>query len=159
MVEQWTENPWVSGSIPLLNKIVKLNFISMNINLIKLLLKLKNASNSHKEHINCLSNKTHDILLETLYQEGLIQSFFNQKKNTLTEKPLTNVFLRYSFNKSSFSAFKIVSTPSKIRYLTFSDLCQISDKKNILFIFTDKNLLTGTECKKHGLGGKLLFIA
>jgi ribosomal protein S8 len=54
--------------------------------------------------------------------------------------------------------FKIVSTPSKVHFLTFSDLCQISDKKYTLFLFTDKNLLTGNECKKHGLGGKLLFI-
>ena len=42
--------------------------------------------------------------------------------------------------------------------LTFSDLCQISDKRHSLFLFTDKNLLVGRECQKHRLGGKLLFI-
>ena len=40
----------------------------MNINIIKLLLKLKNASNSKKEHIAVLSHKTYNILLDTLYQ-------------------------------------------------------------------------------------------
>jgi len=97
-------------------------------------------------------------VLETLYQEGLIQSFSGLKSTALHNKALTNVFLRYPSNKSSFETFKVISTPSKLHYLTFSDLCQISDKKYILFLFTDKNLLTGNECKKHGLGGKLLFI-
>lgn len=130
----------------------------MNTNLIKLLLKLKNASNSQKEHVSVVSNKTYNIVLETLYKEGLIQSF-RDYKDALTEKnSFTNVFLRYPSNKSSFETFKIVSTPSKVHYLTFADLCQISDKKYTLFLFTDKNLLTGNECKKHGLGGKLLFI-
>jgi|LauGreSBDMM110SN_4_FD.fasta_scaffold90363_2 ribosomal protein S8 len=130
----------------------------MNINLIKLLLKLKNASNSRKEQVSVVSNKTYNIVLETLYQEGLIQSFSGLKSTALHSKALTNVFLRYPSNKSSFETFKAISTPSKLHYLTFSDLCQISDKKYILFLFTDKNLLTGNECKKHGLGGKLLFI-
>jgi ribosomal protein S8 len=92
-------------------------------------------------------------LLDTLYQEGLIQSFCSVENTDLT-----NVFLRYPSNNSSFETLKIVSTPSKIRYLTFSDLCQISDKRHSLFLFTDKNLLVGRECKKHRLGGKLLFI-
>ena len=125
----------------------------MNINLIKLLLKLKNASNSKKEHVEVLSNKTYNILLDTLYQEGLIQSFCSGKNVRLT-----NVFLRYPSNNSSFETLKIISTPSKIRYLTFLDLCQISDKRRSLFLFTDKNLLVGRECKKQRLGGKLLFI-
>jgi ribosomal protein S8 len=130
----------------------------MNINLIKLLLKLKNASNSRKEQISVMSNKTYNIVLEILYQEGLIQSFSGLKSTALHHKALTNVFLRYPSNKSSFETFKAISTPSKLHYLTFSDLCQISDKKYILFLFTDKNLLTGNDCKKHGLGGKLLFV-
>jgi ribosomal protein S8 len=125
----------------------------MNINIIKLLLKLKNASNSKKEHIAVLSHKTYNILLDTLYQEGLIQSFFSVENTNLT-----NVFLRYPSNNSSFEALKIISTPSRLRYLTFSDLCQISDKRHSLFLFTDKNLLVGLECKKHRVGGKLLFI-
>ena len=130
----------------------------MNINLIKLLLKLKNASNSQKEHITVVSNKTYNIVLEALYQEGLIQSFSNSKKDFLEKNVTTDVYLRYPSNKSSFETFKIVSTPSRVHFLTFSDLCKISDKKYTLFLFTDKNLLTGSECKKYGLGGKLLFI-
>ena len=130
----------------------------MNINLIKLLLKLKNASNLRQEQVSVEFNKTYNIVLETLYQEGLIQSFSGLTLTTLQNKALTNVFLRYPSNKSSFDTFKIISTPSKTHYLTFSDLCQISDKKYILFLFTDKNLLTGNECKKYGLGGKLLFV-
>jgi len=130
----------------------------MNTNLIQLLIKLKNASNSKKERIAIIPNKTYNIILEKLYQEGLIQSFCHSNKNFSETNPVTNVFLRYPSNKSSFETLKILSTPSKVRFLTFADLCQISDKKYILFLFTDKNLLTDTECKKHGLGGKLLFI-
>lgn len=126
----------------------------MNINLIKLLLKLKNASNSKKERITVPYHKTYNILLDVLYQEGLIQSFCTNEGDIKS----TDVFLRYPSNKSSFETLKIISTPSRIRYLTFSDLCQISDKRHSLFLFTDKNLLVGRECKKHRLGGKLLFI-
>ena len=130
----------------------------MNTNLIQLFIKLKNASNSKKERISIIPNKTYNIILEKLYQEGLIQSFCYSNKKFSETNPATSVFLRYPSNKSSFETLKILSTPSKVRFLTFADLCQISDKKYILFLFTDKNLLTDTECKKHGLGGKLLFI-
>jgi len=128
----------------------------MNLNLINLLLVLKNASLSKKEVFFVKYNKMCEKLLKLLYSEGLISSYSIEK--TSDEKLFFRITLKYFFNKSSFKNLKIISTPSKIRYLSFFDLSKISDKRLILFFSTDQGFLTSTQCKNLQIGGKLLFI-
>ena len=154
MVEQWTENPCVSGSIPLLDKHQNL-FFYMNINIIKLLLKLKNASIAQKEAVTIKYNQMCLNILKVLYKEGFIQSF--TLSGTSIDKKI-HVVLRYSFNKPTLSNLRIISTSSKLKYLTYSDLCKLPDKRLVLWLSTSNGFLTGYECKEHQLGGKLLFI-
>jgi small subunit ribosomal protein S8 len=132
----------------------------MNTNLIKLLLQLKNASLVKKEHINIKCNLSGLNLIKLLYKQGFIQSFsvdFNVESNQKKEFD-TKVFLRYFYNKSIFKKLKIVSTPSYIKYLTYKDISKIKDKKDVLFLSTNKGFLTGLDCKKNKTGGVLLFV-
>ena len=43
------------------------------------------------------------------------------------------------------------------KYFTLKDVSKISTKKLVLFFSTNKGILTSLDCKKHGLGGTLLF--
>jgi len=123
----------------------------MNNNLIKLLINIKNSSFINKESIIIDYDSNALKILEILYNEGIIQSF----------KVHTNkifVFLRYVNNRGLLHYFKIISKISNIVYLKYSDVCQLSNKRFILVLSTNKGFLTGGECKKYKLGGKLLFI-
>lgn len=125
----------------------------MNNNL-KILISLKNASMVRKETIVLKSPTKFVInLLIILYNEGLIQSFiFNEVTSTAT------VFLRYSYNKDIFKNLKIFSKATTLSYFTYSDICKLSNKRFLLVFSTSKGFLTGLECKKQHLGGKLCFI-
>jgi len=130
----------------------------MNINLIKFLSKLKNASISKQEVVSVDYNKLCLGVVKLLYKEGFIQSF-SIKKISFSSNVELKIFitLRYFNNKPIFKNLKIVSTPSRLNYLNIKDLSKISNKKIILILSTNKGLLTSLECKKHKIGGKLLF--
>jgi len=130
----------------------------MNINLIKFLSKLKNASLSKQEVISIDYNKLCLDVVKLLYKEGFIQSF-SIKKISFGSNTQFKIFitLRYFNNKPIFKNLKIVSTPSRLNYLNIKDLSKISNKKIILILSTNRGLLTSLECKKHKIGGKLLF--
>jgi small subunit ribosomal protein S8 len=125
----------------------------MNINLIKFLLKLKNASFSQKENVTVDFNKLNLNVARELYNQGLIQSFrINSQKDSLT------VVLRYFYNKPVLRTLQLLSKPSHVKYVRYSDICRVPDKKFIFFLSTSEGVLTNLECKQKKMGGKLLFM-
>ena len=84
----------------------------MNINLIKFLSKLKNASISKQEVVSIDYNKLCLGVVKLLYKEGFIQSF-SIKKISFSSNVELKIFitLRYFNNKPIFKNLKIVSTP------------------------------------------------
>lgn len=151
MVEQWTENPRVSGSIPLLNKVLFLD--CMNISVINLLLKIKSLSLIQREKVVVSYNRQYIDILRVLYEKGFIQSFC-----VINNKTLISINLRYYYNKPIFKNFKIISKPSLENYIQVKDLYKLEDKKFVFFLSTSYGLLTSSECKRFGVGGKLLFM-
>jgi ribosomal protein S8 len=129
----------------------------MNLNLVNLLITLKNASLSQKELVYVKYNKMCEKLLKVLYIEGLINSYTVEVKENENKRVL-KICLKSVFNRSSLRNLKIISTPSKIRYLSFSDLSKLSDKRLIPILSTDMGFLTSFQCKNLQIGGKLLFI-
>ena len=144
MVEQWIENPRVSGSTPLLdikikfilsNLIVNPFFLIMNLQTINLLLQLKNMSMLKKESCIIKFTINNFILVNFLYKENYIQSFYATKTKTIF------IMLRYFVVKNLFNTLKIVSSPSLKYFFKYQDIW----------------LLTCINCKKKKIGGKLLF--
>jgi small subunit ribosomal protein S8 len=131
----------------------------MNTNLIKFLVKLKNASFAQKETIAVDFNLSHIELLKILYLEGLIQSFRVERENATKKKSLfIKVTLRYFHNKPILKSLKIFSKPSHLKYIKYSDICKIRDSKFMFFLSTTRGILTSIECKREKMGGKLLFM-
>ena len=128
----------------------------MNTQTINFLNKIKNASLSSNEIISVPYNKFMINLLAVLYKEGFIQSFnVYQDVNCQTK---VDILLRYYYNKSSVKNLKIISSPSKVRYLDYNSLTKLSIKKNVLFLSTSLGILTALDCKKKKIGGILFFI-
>ena len=145
VVEQWIENPRVSGSIPLLDN------HNMNKQQINFLIKLKNFSIAKKELV-CFKfyDKVYQ-LVKFLYQEGVIQSFF-VSNNTIF------ALIRFYNDNNQLSGLKIVSKSSYKKSLKSKHLYFLKDTKQIYGLSTDKGLSNLMNCKKNSLGGKLLFI-
>jgi ribosomal protein S8 len=130
----------------------------MNIETIKNLNQLKNASLVNHELVKLNSNKLTKNLLKLLYKEGLILSYRINEKNIKKITPEFVVRIRYVYNKSVFKQLKIISSPSQRRFLCLKSISRIASKKNLLVFSTNKGLLTLNECKKFKVGGVLLFI-
>ena len=158
MVEQWTENPCVGGSIPPLD--IPLNiFVLMNIHLINLLITLKNASLVKKEKVSVLFTSISYEVVNLLFQEGFVQSFHvKEVKNSskLIQKEIV-IILRYLYDKPVFKNLKIISKPSCVRYASSNDISKLSNKRRVLFISTNKGITTDSFCKHNKIGGVLLF--
>lgn len=129
----------------------------MNNNLIKFLIKLKNASLSQKETVKFDCNSLHLKLSKILYSEGMIQSF-SVEKDEKSSSFMMRITLRYFHNKPVLKNLKILSKPSHFKYIKYSDISKIRDKKFMFFLSTSKGILTSLECKKKRIGGKLLFM-
>ena len=107
----------------------------MNNNTINLIIKLKNASLSRKEKILVRCNSLSESLIKILYKEGFIQSFklIEEKDIFLEKTKKLLVTFRYFFNKPLLSGLRILSKPSHVRYMKFSDISNISDRKFVFF--------------------------
>lgn len=125
----------------------------MCVTLINFLNKLKNASLLNKEFVYLNFDLKYFEILKVLYREGFIQGYKIDRKNYQTI-----VYLRFFENKFVIDRLKFLSTPSQERFLSYSDLCLISNKKTFILLSTNKGLRTIYECKKQKLGGKLLFL-
>lgn len=129
----------------------------MSVDLVKLIIKLKNASGTRKEFLSIEYSKIRRDVLKLLYDEGFIQSFhFEFEKRKAPVK--IRIALRYSFNKALLTSLKLLSKPSLVKYMRLLDIYNIPDRRFVIFFSTDRGLLTLLECKKFKVGGKLLFI-
>ena len=123
----------------------------MNKTIINTIIKLKNASLIKKEYVLIAYSNLNLKVINFLYKEGFIQSLKQKNKKLF-------VYLRYSFNKDLFSNLKIISTSTLNYYLSYKDLCKLTNKRFVLVLSTNKGFLTGLECKEYKIGGKLFFI-
>jgi ribosomal protein S8 len=128
----------------------------MNTQTINFLNTIKNASLSNNEIVSLPYNKFILNLLVVLYKEGFVQSFKVYQSDSSKRK--IDIVLRYYYNKSSLKSLKIVSSPSRVKYLDYNSLTKISVKKSVLFLSTSLGILTAVECKKKKIGGILFFI-
>jgi small subunit ribosomal protein S8 len=131
----------------------------MNIETIKFLNQLKNASLVNHESIKVDSNKLIKNLLKLLYKEGYILYYRIKKKESFYNSTTESIVnLRYFYNKSIFKNLKIISSPSNKRYFSLINISRMISKKNLFVFSTNKGLLTLNECKKLRVGGVLLFV-
>jgi len=124
----------------------------MNTNTRNLLLSLKNCSTAKLNGFYFKFSQKSMDMLNSLYQQGFIQSFLVLGNNTQIY-----VLLRYFDNKPTFQHLKLLSTSLKSKNITFSELSRLFNKRFVLFLNTDKGIATLYQCKKQHISGKTLF--
>lgn len=123
----------------------------MNKHLIEFLIALKNASLLKKPYFLFPISKQIVKISKCLYKEGFIQSYACINSFIL-------ITIRGFFNKQVLKKLRILSTPSKTRYLRFQALIKCPSRKFVIFLSTSRGLLTLNQCKKFKIGGKALFV-
>jgi small subunit ribosomal protein S8 len=119
----------------------------MNLNVIKFLLTVKNGSLFFKTQISTQSSFVIEQLSEFLYLSGYIQSY--KKKDAL-------IFLNLSPEK--LKSLKLISKPSFKVYLSYKQICSLKTQNKRYIFSTSKGFLSDVDCKRHAIGGMLLFI-
>lgn len=124
----------------------------MKFNLIDLLVRIKNFSILLRNQVNIKKNVNYKPILYVLYKNGLIQSFL-ETSNIFT------IFVRYYFNKPVICYLKIFSKPSLVTYISLIEIYKLPTKKFLFFFSTSRGgIFNQFDCKRHKLGGKLLFV-
>jgi ribosomal protein S8 len=133
----------------------------MNKKLINFLISIKNASLNKKSAVIIPYDKQFIKLLAPLYKTGLILSFkvlhLSLTKTNDNKKIHIKVILRIFHNLALTDKIKILSTPTKRKYLSYNDIVQINSKGNLFFFSTSKGIISQNECLKFKIGGILLF--
>jgi ribosomal protein S8 len=114
-----------------------------------LISQLRNASRSNKSFIIFPKNVLCLNFLKLLFTEGLVLNV-----SELPCSKFLKVKLKYNLSgKSCFKDIKVVSSSSKIRYLSYSQLTRLEQNIGIFIISTNQGLLTSHECLKRKVGG------
>ena len=130
----------------------------MNFCLVHLLNSIKNGQKAKKAYILLRKTTSQIIILNQLWKEGFILGY---KFIFLKEKQVyIKIFLKYySFNlKPAINFVKIFSKPGGKKYCSVKDLWKLNSFLGTLYLSTNKGILNLSDCKKHNLGGKLLFL-
>ena len=132
----------------------------MNIQSMNFLNRLKGCGAVNNELVVVEFNRLILNISKKLYQEGFIQSYkvFADPTAKNNAKQKIEINLRYYFDKPIFKKLKILSKPSQSHYMEYSQLAQISTKRDILFFSTTQGILTHNECKQRRIGGVLFFV-
>lgn len=128
----------------------------MTLSILTLLISIRNASLLQKESVLIPFSKVGCALLKILYKNGIIQNFFTLKGTFFLSERFI-VYLRYFFSIPTVRSIKLISKPSLRFFLTFQDLCQLTDTRHTLFLSTVKGILSSFDCKKQQVGGTVLF--
>jgi len=113
---------------------------------------LKNAVKSNKKFILIPKSVFCFSFLKLLFFEGFISSVVE-----LESGKLLKVYLKYQLDGSPcFFDIKLLSTPSKTLYFSYSQITSVSHGVGVLIISTSKGLCTNQACLKFKLGGTAL---
>jgi small subunit ribosomal protein S8 len=129
----------------------------MSFDFVKFILKLKNASSVRKESFYAEYSQLRKDIITLLYNEGFLQSFglvLHPKSGMLN----ILITLRYIYNKSLLEDLKLLSRPSHVKYMRLIDIYNIPDRRFVVFLSTDRGLITALKCKTLKVGGKILFV-
>jgi small subunit ribosomal protein S8 len=126
----------------------------MNNKIIKFLSTLKNASLVKKEFV---AVPYYTIVLsctESLYKEGLIQSY--TLAGNKTNKVIV-IRLRVVNDFCLTSNIKLISKSVYTKYLTYKDIVRLVIKQKDCFFLTSKGIRSLKDCKASKIGGVLMF--
>jgi small subunit ribosomal protein S8 len=119
-----------------------------------MLTRIRNANMVFKDHVDIPNSKMKVAIAKILKDEGFIK-YYKVMRNT--KQGTIRVFLKYGPNREHvINGLDRVSKPGIRRYTTADSIPRVRNGLGIVILSTSHGILTGTECRRQGVGGEVL---
>ncbi len=118
---------------------------------IDLVIKIKNAQKARKDLLKTRHSKVDEAIIDVLARKGFVKSSEVKGKGY---KKYVEIVLG---GKREIQGVKILSKPSVKKYIGYQDIKPVKNGFGTLVISTPRGIMTGSDAKKAGVGGQLLF--
>ncbi len=126
--------------------------------LANMLVQIKNAQAIGRQEVFVPFSQMKLSIASVLQREGYIaQVEKKQKKMKRAEVPILSLMLKYENGQGRINGLRLVSKPSRRMYAPKDSLQKVQNGFGISVISTSKGIMTGSEARKTGIGGEVLF--
>lgn len=123
-----------------------------------MLIQLKNAQSAGLESIAVPFSEIKLKISEILKDKGFIEDVEKKKRKAhKAEVDYLDINLKYEDGKGAINGIKLISKPSRRMYAGKNDLKQVKSGFGLSIISTPKGVMTGSDAKKAGVGGEIIF--
>ncbi|OHA89055.1 MAG: 30S ribosomal protein S8 [Candidatus Zambryskibacteria bacterium RIFCSPHIGHO2_01_FULL_43_27] len=119
-----------------------------------MIIRMKNASASHKEAVTFPYSKLREHICALLEKEGFVGAV--AKKGKKITKSI-EVSLNYNGRAPRIQGVKRISKPSRRIYKRSSEIRPVRRGYGMLVLSTPKGILSDSEARKSKVGGEALF--
>lgn len=119
-----------------------------------LLPKIKNMIGARKEKLTVPFSKMDLAVLKALMEAGYLKSV---EREALGKKSVIVARLASKGQGKSFTDFKVISKPSRHRYIDYRSLRSVRQGYGIGVLSTPKGIMTDRAARKAKVGGEYLF--
>jgi ribosomal protein S8 len=125
----------------------------MNQKVINFVNKLKNSSLINRKVVTFSYSELIVEYVDCLYREGFIQSY------EILDNKIIKVLIRIENGRALTSNIRLISSPTKKRFLTLNAIDKMNIKKSELFLSTSNGIYSLSECKRNNInnGGLVVF--
>jgi len=124
-----------------------------------MLIQLKNAQSVGHEKVSVAFSKMNLAVISVLKDNGFIENFEKKKRKSKKgwEINYIDVKLKYENSFGRINEIKFMSKPSRRYYARKNEIKSVKDGYGISVITTPRGVMSGSEARKGGIGGELLF--
>lgn len=128
--------------------------MSMTDPIADLLTRIRNAQNASHSHVEIPASRIKADILSILKSEGYIGDF--EKDETGPQGSL-RVALKYGTqDEHTIHSIERVSRPGRRIYCGKDEIPRVLNGLGITILSTSRGVMTGADCRKHGVGGEIL---
>ncbi len=117
-----------------------------------MLTRIRNASRVQLPVVVMPHSRMKESIAHILKQEGYVAEVAVETKPARTIK----LKLKYEGKRSVIEGLRRVSTPGLRRYVGSTEIPRVRNGLGISVLSTSQGVMTGTQARKHNLGGELL---
>jgi small subunit ribosomal protein S8 len=129
--------------------------MSMTDPIADLLTRIRNSQMARHKTVGVPASRIKLAILKILQEEGYIDGFESVESAGPTR--MLQVRLRYtSAGQKSITGVERVSRPGRRVYCKKDEIPKVLDGLGITILSTPKGVLTGTSCRRLGVGGEIL---
>lgn len=119
-----------------------------------MIITMKNAQLAGLSVATVPYSKMKDAIAACLQKEGYVSDVSKKVKKG---HPVLEITLAYAGKKPKITEVERISKQSRRVYLQMKDIHTVKNGTGLLVLSTPKGIMSGTEARKHQVGGEALF--